>query len=236
MRFLFIVTIYFLPVFTLAKEKVTFVTHPIPLMVIDEHKGVFIELVRKFFAKTDVDLEIIILPRNRSLDFFRHNKALILFPGVGPEYLGDEYLKTVTFYNKRDYLFYRKGDQLSTLKSLKGKVMGITLGYPYSKEATSADGVLYESASSDEINFKKLEMKRIDAFLVEEMTGLQALKNIGAKNIVYDKDKPISSLPVYFAVQDTKEGKKWFQFLNEKLKALNKNEPLIDTVRVQVGL
>lgn len=221
---------------TLAKEKVVFVTHPIPLMVEDEFKGVFIELVRKFFAKTDVDLEIIVLPRNRSLDYFRNKKALILFPGVGPEDLGENYLKTVTFYHKRDYLFFRKGDHFSTLKSLQGKVMGTTLGYPYSKEAMSREGIHYESASSDEINFKKLEMKRIDAFLVEEVTGLQALKNIEAKNIVYDKEKPISSMPVYFAVQDSADGKKWFQFLNEKLKALNKNEPLIETARSRVGL
>lgn len=236
MRFLFIITFCFLPVLALAKEKITCVTHPIPLMVEDESKGVFIEMVRKFFAKSEAELEIIVLPRNRSLDYFRNKRALILFPGVGPEDLGEHFLKTVTFYNKRDYLFFRKGENLATLKSLHGKVVGTTLGYPYSKEAVSAEGVHYESASSDEINFKKLEMKRIDAFLVEEVTGLQALKNIGAKNIIYDKDKPISSLPVYFAVQDSAEGKKWFQFLNEKLKAFNKQEPLIETVKARVGL
>jgi polar amino acid transport system substrate-binding protein len=152
---------------------------------------------------------------------------------VGPEPLGETYLKTVNFYEKRDYLFYRKGDHYSSLSSLKGKTVGITAGYPYAKDVLAAEGVHFEEAPSDEVNFTKLGKKRIDAFIVEEFTGLTALKSSGAQGITYDKDKPLSKLPVYIAVRDCEEGKKWYRFINEKLKDMNKNRPLMDTVRAQ---
>jgi polar amino acid transport system substrate-binding protein len=237
MRFLFTIIVCFVPFFVLAKEvskeKVIFVTHPIPLMVESETKGVFIDIIRKFFEKTDVEVEIMLLPRNRAFDYFRTKKALILFPGVGPEPLGDAYLKTVNFYEKRDYLFYRKGDHYSSMHSLKGKTVGITNGYPYAKEILETEGVHFEAAPSDEMNFTKLGKKRIDAFIVEEFSGLAALKTSGVEGIVYDKDKPLSKLPVYIAVRDCEEGKKWHRFLNEKLKEMNKNAPLMDVVRAQ---
>ncbi len=233
MRFLISILVCFAPLFVLAKEKITVVTQSIPLMVESENKGVFIDILRKFFEKTGVEVEIMLLPRNRAFDYFRNKKALILLPGVGPEPLGDAYLKTVNFYEKRDYLFYRKGDHYSSIQSLKGKTVGITNGYPYAPEILETEGVHFEAAPSDEMNFKKLRKNRIDAFLAEEFSGLTALKESGAEGIVYDKEKPLSKLPVYIAVRDSEEGRKWHRFLNEKLKEMNKNAPLMDLVRAR---
>lgn len=202
---------YFLMVFLFsglvsAKEKISLVTYPIPMMVESESKGVFIDFAHKLFADSDVEFDLIMLPRIRALDYFRTKKETILFPAVGDEISGGTYLKTVTFFEKRDYLFFRKGQHYSTLKSLHGKVVGITLGYPYSKDALNAKGVSFETAPNDEANFKKLELKRIDAFLTEETTGLHALNNAGVKNITYDKDRPVSRLPAHFALHDNAEG------------------------------
>lgn len=54
---------------------------------------------------------------------------------------------------------------------------------------------------------KKLGMGRIDAFVVEEKSGLKALKDSGQSNIEYDPKTPLSKQDVYYACTDTPEGK-----------------------------
>lgn len=226
MQLLILLMLILSPVLTLAKEKISIVSYPIPLIVESESKGLFIEFFKSLFVKEDVELEIIILPRNRALEYFRMKKALILVPSVGEDLIARNSLRTVKFYEKKDFLFYRKDEPYPTLKSVRQKIVGITLGYPYSPDVLAEKGVNFEIAPSDEANFKKLSLKRIDAFLVEEMTGTHALKSTGAKGITYDKDHPISSLAVYFEVQNNAQGRKWLKFLDEKLKHINNTQPL----------
>ena len=73
-------------------------------------------------------------------------------------------------------------------------------------------------APNDVANMKKLGQGQIDAFVVEERSGLEALSLSGEKDITYDKEKPLSKQSVYFAFQSTPEG----ELLAEKFtKAIN---------------
>lgn len=201
---------------SMANNKIILVTHPIPLMVENEYQGRFIEFTRKLFDGEKVMLEFVILPTNRAIDFFRQRQALIFFPGNSAYDLGD-HLQTQIFYDKRDFAFHRANDKIENLQDLRGKVVGLTLGYPYDDKILKYPGVTFEIAPSDESNFRKLASKRIDAFIVEELTGLKALKMIGLKNITYHQKKPLSSIPVYYALRNSAEGKKWREILNKKL-------------------
>lgn len=220
---------------SLAKEKISIVTYPIPLMIESESKGLFVVFLKSLFEKQDVEIDIIMLPRQRALEYFRMKKALILVPSVGKDPVGTDSLRTVKFYEKKDFLFFRKGEPYPTIKSARRKTIGITLSYPYSKDALAEQGVSFEIAPSDEANFNKLNLKRIDAFLVEEVTGLHVMKSTGIKGITYDKDHPVSSLAVYFEVQNNAQGRKWLKFLDEKLKYINKTRPLKEQFKVQGG-
>lgn len=209
------------------KARITVVTHPIPLMVESETKGRFIDFTRRLLDEEKVDVEIIVLPTNRALEFFRQKKALIFFPGNEVYDLGD-HLQTLPFYSKKDFAFHRSENKVSGLQDLKDKILGLTLGYPYDEKLLHRPGVAFEVAPSDEANFFKLASHRIDAFIVEEVTGLKALKSTKLKGITYNKKAPLSTLPVYFALQNSPTGRKWQQILNHKIKA---QKTLLDTLK-----
>jgi len=214
------------------KTKITVVTHPIPLMVESETEGRFIDFTRGLLADEDIVVDIVVLPTNRALDFFRQKKALIFFPGNEAYDLGD-HLQTLPFYSKKDFAFHRSENKVSSLQDLKDKILGLTLGYPYDNKILRRPGLAFEVAPSDEANFFKLASHRIDAFLVEEVTGLKALRSTKLKGITYNKKTPLSTLQVYFALQNSPSGQKWQHILNHKIKAqkarldtLNDPEPL----------
>jgi polar amino acid transport system substrate-binding protein len=54
---------------------------------------------------------------------------------------------------------------------------------------------------------KKLAAGRIDAFVVEEKSGLEALKKSGETSVTYDSSKPLSHQAVYFAFKNGPDGK-----------------------------
>ena len=64
---------------------------------------------------------------------------------------------------KEDFVFTARGTpMLRSLADLRGKVVGITHGYPYSREVMAATGFTLEVAASDELNLRKLAAGRID--------------------------------------------------------------------------
>ena len=68
-----------------------------------------------------------------------------------------------------------------TLDDLSGKVVGLTSGYTYSSAFDNLQrrgNIHFEEASSDQANFRKLLMGRIDVFPIERNVGLVTLNQI----------------------------------------------------------
>lgn len=75
-----------------------------------------------------------------------------------------------------------------------------------------------EEAPADENNTKKLIAGRIDAFVVEERTGVQAFINTGlCHEMQYDRTSPIAHHNVYYAFQHTEEGKQLAEIISSVL-------------------
>lgn len=179
---------------------------PIPLMVESKDKGIFIELTKEIAKRANVTIEIVVEPTKRILNGFNENQLDIIYPAVDVT-LPKPAERTTAVYHKIDYTFHKSDKPYKTMKDLEGKKVGITLGYPYTKELTGNKNLKIETANDDITNFKKLEAGRIDAFVVEEHSGVKALKDSGVKGIAYDKNRPLSKMDVYYAFQKTPEGK-----------------------------
>ena len=182
-------------------------TYQIPLMVVNKDKGVFVELVKAIAKRAGDQLDIIVAPPKRTVGGFASGNLDGFFPCLDVMLKGDA-AKSAPIYIKMDYAFTRSDTpKISDLKALEGKTVGITIGYPYAKELLTNKKIKLEQAESDVLNMKKLSKGRIDAFVVEEKTGVKALQESGAANIHYDKGKALSKQEVYFAFQPNADGK-----------------------------
>lgn len=210
------------PIALLAEEYV-FGTFPIPLMVIDENKGVFVELAKEIAKKAGLKVSIKVEPPLRTVDNFQKGSVQCIFPALDVNFPpGTKIERSESIYIKHDFAFLKKGDPLiNTIKGLEGKKVGITKGYPYVAELTENKKILIDMADSDEINAKKLTGGRIDAFVVEEKTGLQAFKNVELiDKIDYDKNAPLSKQDVYFAFPPNDTGKTLAKKVTDAMKAM----------------
>ncbi|MNL31060.1 cystine transporter subunit [compost metagenome] len=197
------------------------VTYPIPLMVVSEDKGIFVQLTKELSARTNQRIHIQVKPASKSILAFSTGEVDAIFPGLDV-IMPKNCAKSDAFYVKTDFIFYRKNKPYREIKDLEGKKVGLTFRYPYVRELTGNKKIKFEMAPNDVANMKKLGQGQIDAFVVEERSGLEALSLSGEKDIAYDKDKPLSKQSVYFAFQNTPEGarlaEKFTKAINEMKK------------------
>lgn len=74
---------------------------------------------------------------------------------------------------------------ITSLDQLRNKRIGVVLGYSYTPEFWEFIETYcnVEQVSTDEINFKKLELGRIDATVAEYGNGLHNIKTLGLKRV-----------------------------------------------------
>lgn len=189
-------------------EVYTIGTFPIPLMVEDKDTGIFVELTKEIAKRSKVNIIIKVMPPVRVTTYFAENKLHGFFPALDVM-VSQKISKSEPIYIKKDFGFTKQGQPLITsITDLTGKHIGITLGYPYSKEITANSSFTISTAPSDINNILMLDIGRIDVFVVEEKSGLKAIKQSGKNNISYDSRQPLSRQNVYYAFQSDKTGQR----------------------------
>jgi len=192
---------------SLSAQPYKIATYPIPLMVESPEKGVFIELAKEVIKRTGEQFTISVFPPMRTVGGFHAGEIDAFFPALDV-LIQKEIASSEEIYLKRDFAFTRKGvEKITSIGQLKGKNVGITQGYPYANEIVKNKDYKVTVAQSDEINVKNLSAGRIDAFIVEEKTGLKAIENAGVTDVEYAPENPLSTQKVYFAFQADDKGK-----------------------------
>jgi len=224
---LIITLVLFVLSINLGAAKVVFGSFPIPLMVVDNNNGVFISLTKAIAKEAGFEFAISIKPTKRIVGEFIEGKITVLFPALESMFPSKKtFLKSSeNIYIKQDFVFTKKGATvLKTIKDLEGKKVGVTRGYPYVKELMANKKIHFQIVGKDEMNAKKLIAGRIDAFVVEEKSGLKSFQNAGLSDkFQYDKATPLSKQDVYYAFHNTEKGKKLELVFSATLKKLKEN-------------
>lgn len=206
-------------------SRTDFATYLIPVHVESAQQGLFIELMREVGATAGLqNVHIEVMPPPRALRGLMTGTHDAVFPALDIFFEpGQPLVRTAeTIDCKEDFVFTARGAPLlRTLTDLRGKVVGITHGYPYSREVMAAQGFTLEVAVSDELNIRKLAAGRIDAFVLDEKTGIQAAKALGLSDAIqYDSLSPVSRQDVYVAFQPNERGRELAGRTSEALRQL----------------
>ena len=198
-------------------------SYPIPKMVESKDKGVFVELTKEVAKRAGIPFDLEIAPPPRTVDNFSKGVIDGFFPALDVLISGPV-AKSAPIYTKVDFAFFKKGaTNLKTIKDLEGKKVGITRGYPYAAELKSNKKIIFDEADDDVTNMKKLAAGRIDAFVVEEKSGLEALKKSGETSVTYDSGKPLSKQAVYYAFKKNADGQKAAEGFSKSLEEMKKD-------------
>jgi polar amino acid transport system substrate-binding protein len=197
----------------------------IPQMIHSDKEGVFIDLVKEVAKRSNIKIKILIYPPIRALKSYLDGKIHGYFPALDVR-LPKPSNKTSNFYAKRDFIFFHKDKPKRGLADLEGQRVGLTFGYAYPKSLSSNKNIEKFFVSSDDQNVKKLELKRIDAFVVEEMSGLSAIKRTGVKDVTYNPKAVLHAHDVYFAFEKTDLGAKVTKKFTQVIESMKKDGTL----------
>jgi polar amino acid transport system substrate-binding protein len=202
-------------------KTITLGTFKIPQYVRAHDRGEFIELARTIAARSGINLKIVVYPPKRTLQFFQSKKIDGYFPGL--DILNKTKVsKTRNYYYKKDFLFF---DQKTPISKMEGNSICLTGGYPYAPSIMNAKNVDFHYAGSDDACLEMVKRGRVKGFVCEGLTGVAAIEKLGLAGIKV-KQEPLSTLPVYFAFHDNREGQYLAKLFDRELKKMEESGEL----------
>jgi polar amino acid transport system substrate-binding protein len=189
-----------------AKPSVTVHVDYIPKLMADDGTGPFADLIYEIGRRAGLSIKIVVLPPKRQRIAFEMEQVDIVFSMSESSFNAEtQYLRSSSFFDKRYFVFTRKGSpcvkSMANLTKLSGPI-GLTLGYSYPQVLLSEHRLAFDYAPTDELNMSKLGLGRISAFVVEEVSGLAALKHTKQETAIqYDPQSPLFTEDVFFAFQ-----------------------------------
>lgn len=211
-----------LPIRFVQADEIHMATFPIPLMVENENTGVFVDLLKEIELLIPHTIKLSVFPAKRTNLLFAQQDIDGFFPAL------DVIMPTIahrssSIYVKQDFAFVKKGETPPIdVNELIDKNVGLTMGYPYVEQVLSTPKRI-SYAVNDYANVLKLDAGRIDVFVVEEKSGLQAVKASHLNSIVYNSNSPLSEQDVYFAFIATERGRKYAEEFSRALTVLKGN-------------
>lgn len=205
----------------LEPSEIQLTSFTIPHFSESANRGSFFQLYRTIEQAIGYPIQVSLMPTKRAQLNFQLAQADVYFPGLQTS-IPSQHIRSETVFYKELFAFVRKGREVpESFAELTNLKIGLTAGYNYG-EIIQYSNFNIQKAQSDDVNLLKLEAGRIDVFIVERYSGLKALAESKADNILYDLGKPLSREPVSFIFQDTERGhrlKKMFDAEIIRLKA-----------------
>ncbi|WP_319582115.1 transporter substrate-binding domain-containing protein [uncultured Pseudodesulfovibrio sp.] len=186
----------------------------------DGLSGMSVEVVRAVYTRMGMkDVKILPLPWKRALEMARFGDADGLFTANHtPE-------RTVYFNYPEEPLlespwlvWTRQGTTIRTLDDLKGKRIGVVLGYSYTQEFWTFIQTYcsVEEVYNDNINFRKLALGRLDATVADLGNGLVLADTVGGE-IHPNLDYEIKRDGLYIVFNKKRVSEKFVQRFSDEL-------------------
>lgn len=222
--------IMFFPPHLFSEEllAVTFLWPPYVSEIEGEISGMDVEVAEKTFERMGYTISVKNLPWKRCLKTIENRKADIIISAgknkAREKYLiyPKEYLSTCDWT-----LFYRKGREFkyNGINSIRGKAVGVVLGYYYGKEFNRSQSFVKDSVPDSSQNIRKLLAGRIDFFIENKHSGLILAKSMGVAKKIQYINKPVSTSGLlYVAFSRIEKYQSLSEDFSEELKLFKKSE------------
>lgn len=159
--------------------------------------GFSTKVVKEIFRRMGVEVQSLeSYPWKRALYMIEKNKTDALFSAnFTQERMEFAYYPEEEIVQSPWVVWSREEDEFeyNSLDDLKGKSIGIVRGYSYTPKFLEFIKIHnnYDEAADDAINFKKLNLSRVDVAISELGNGYYVLKNLNIQKIVPHKNNPI---------------------------------------------
>ncbi|MFV0346977.1 MAG: substrate-binding periplasmic protein [Halodesulfovibrio sp.] len=158
-------------------------------------------------------------PWKRAMELFQHGKADALFSAnYTKEREMYAYYPSVPLVES-PWVIWTQNMPISSLEDLKGKRIGVVTGYSYTQEFWEFILVYctVEEVYSDELNFRKLQIGRLDALVAELGNGLYIRQKVKAYNTLPNENVTIKSDGLYIMFNRTTVDKGFVDRFSEEL-------------------
>ncbi|MCJ2162927.1 MULTISPECIES: transporter substrate-binding domain-containing protein [unclassified Pseudodesulfovibrio] len=182
--------------------------------------GLSAELVKAVYNRMGITrVEIQSRPWKRALDMVRFGEAEALFSANftsdREDYL---YYPDEPLFESQWVIWTKGNTQIQSLEDLKGKTIGVVLGYSYTPEFWKFIKTYcnVEEVYNDDSNFKKLSLGRLDATVAEYANGLFLAEKLSAPDLRPQVGVTIKKDGLYIVFsRDHTDAKFVTQFSNE---------------------
>lgn len=190
--------------------------------------GMTVDIVKAVYKRMDIPIEEIrAYPWKRTMDAIRFGEADGLFSANHtPE--RSVYLRypEEPLFESSWIIWTRAGSSIMTMEDLKGKTVGVVLGYSYTPEfwefvQTHCD---VEAVHSDTINFKKLNQGRLDATVAEYGNGKAMVRALDGGHILAVPRIRIKKDGLYMVFNRARTSAEFVQRFSEELRAFKQTE------------
>nr|WP_321259392.1 transporter substrate-binding domain-containing protein [uncultured Pseudodesulfovibrio sp.] len=160
---------------------------PYQVETVNGLSGFSVEMVQAIYNQMGIPTDNIrAFPWRRAMEMIKHGDAEALFSAnfTADRQAFAHYSSEILFESSW-VIWTRRGEEIHSLESLKGKKIGVVSGYSYTREFWNfiKTNCIVENVNSDKANFKKLSAGRIDATVAEYSNGLHLAATLKYKNI-----------------------------------------------------
>lgn len=165
-------------------------------------------------------------PWKRALELFQHGNVDALFSANRTTAREVYALYPSVPLVESPWVIWTRNTTISSLQDLKGKRIGVVSGYSYTREFWEFIQVYcnVEEVYSDELNFKKLQIGRLDALAAELGNGLHIARNLGATNIFPNRDLQIKTDGLYIMFKRSSTSPEFMNRFSEELARFRKSD------------
>ena len=189
--------------------------------------GMSVEIVKSVYSRLGfTQVKTRAFPWKRALDAVRFHEADALFSANYTEERA-VYLRypEEPLFDSPWVVWTKRGAGIQTLDDLKGKTVGVVLGYSYTPEFWDFIGTYcnVEEIHNDLINFKKLGLDRLDATVAEYGNGLSLAREVNP-DIVPVRDIEIKRDGLYIAFDRETISEEFVKRFSDELKAFKQTD------------
>ena len=205
---------------SLATDKVSLASVYIPLMIEKDGTGLFIKLADEIARRAGIVFDYDVLPALRAVSIYKAGKVDAVFPATSrsSDILGS---RSAAIYIRRDYAFVREGSPLPRqIQDLEGLSVIINPNYDHNKLLLNNPKITLVKGRNDVSSMKMLARGRGEALVVEARSGMEAMKQAGVGNLVFDPKNPITSVDAFFVFKPGERGKDLAKRVSKAIKEI----------------